>query len=77
MFDVMYGCVDFADKQVLASFDEEEEALAYAEECAQDQFDEQPSLSMIGWTYEKQEDRVVLLNPDYQEVEWWIVIPQS
>lgn len=77
VYNVLYGCVDFADRQVLDTFNEEEDAFRYAEECAQDQFDDQPTLTNIGWTYEVQSDRVVLFNEDHQEVEWWIIEPST
>jgi len=79
--NVLYGCIDYAGEHVLETFGERDDAIGYAQELCQEQFDENVEYAEEGYLMDIQEHGdgsivVALLNPEGYEVEWWRVETQ-
>lgn len=78
MMVLLYGCIEFAEEQELdRHYDDQIDMMSLAESYVQESFDDNPSKTEEGYTYEVQhdKDRVVVFDPEGKEYEWWKVVP--
>ncbi len=73
LFVVQYCNVDLNELVFDTIWEKLDDARAYMEERAQDAFDDDPSMTDEGLSYNVHDTKVVIVNSAGEELEWWTV----
>ena len=74
VYIVHYGYMDQGEDVFDSVWEKFDDAKAYMEQCAQEAFDDDPSMTDEGYSYgvfEDGEPKVTIINPAGVQTEWW------
>lgn len=81
VFTLRYGSIHIEDEVTLQLYQKHEDAVEAAELTAQGIFDDDPSLTDDGFSYESTTDtngdNVVIISQNGSDTEWWRVVRQE
>lgn len=71
VYIVHYGYMDQGEDVFDSVWEKFDDAKAYMEQCAQEAFDDDPSMTDEGLSYNVHDTKVVIVNSAGEELEWW------